>query len=745
MTMKKLHTTPPPKLDALQLAVLTDTIEARIKQIEDGKKERDTIIQQIRKMHQDDYSHRTEDPNSIFKLSNVGVPMMKGVANSYAAKIEDEILSSDQPFQAEPRDADDKAFAEKFAKYSLWEVIEQIKFVNSATSVLPIITSEGTGIKKRSWRMDRSYFPAVNTYLHDASGQPVLDPDGNMISDDHPVTERNTLPIFNGTLSSGVTRLLEFDDHPPIKMNDEMQWLEVKEKNFVTHYDNAESCYVPFEDFLCDIKVSDIRLSPIVAHCYPQTLFEIWEKVNNSLSGDVSQKAFNASNWVLDGLEKIKNVQDGLPTGTSSTGSPAASLTQPMTHMGEAASPLPGILSGTDGYKTIQLAEVYIRYDVDDCGTTEDLVVFYERTGKNIILVDYLVNFYADCKLPFTVHGLYQVPGRWWSMGPYEYLKCAQDFVDRVFNRMNYRTTMSANPIGWSKPENFIDGKGPKVWGPGEKVQLKAAYRIEESMGFVQMPSLEQVEWQHFEFFISLVQLNTGVSNASQGDVSLPQSSTARGVETIVEEGNKLIRVPIRRLQGTHEEEIAGILRLIQQNLNEDRVFRFDKNAQTIIHTMTPDEIREIEFDVKIVMAKSGAAAKTQSLNSALQLVQTWIATPPEYQKRLRPLFIQLFNLIGIVDADTILPTDEELAQDQGNDQMLQQLMEKISAAAQQIAGGQLDPTKKVAQDLQNLLPMIEQMIAKPPPGAPGAAGQPQMPETEPIDPSALQPLKGAA
>lgn len=718
--MKTLTQTlcPPPVLDQYQHDAMVEQINHFLEKYTKDRQYRVEKLDQIRKMHEDDYKHR-EKTGSIFSMSNVGVPLMKGVALSLASKIEDELFANETPFYAEPQGAEDKREAEKFSRYWRWELMDKMRYRDSGSESLSILTVEGTAITKRTWRTDRSYYKRRDRVLFDQQGMEVLGPNGEPI---RPDTEVEVLEDSTGQID----RHYLFNGVRGVRLSHEQVFAEKNTLDFVTHYDNANIQVLPFSDFLCDIMVDRIERSALLSHEYELHLYEIWEKLFQMVERLDSLEGFRETGWILENVRKLQDLETNEAKedkGGSNQKDRTAQLLAPRERFGERRWDVMGLGKPEKIYNKVQLSEIYFKYDLDKDGTPEDLVVLFDKKQQNILWVNSLVNVYSDCKPPFVAHGLYRVPGRWWSMGPYELLSMAQEFTDKVWNRMNYRASMSANPMGWYKPENFV--KPPKQWGPGERVQLKKNEVIANSMGFIAMPSMEGVEWTHFQFFLNLIQLITGVSNAAQGDIAgLPSMATATGITSIIEEGNKMYRMLIRRLQDSFSEEILGIVRLIQQNLDSARVFRYDKGADEIVARVSPEDLRELDFDVRIVLAKHGSLQKTQMVQSALTVIQQYLTIPTEHQQRLRKVYLQLLTSIGLQEADDILPTDEELSQENDKDAVLNQIAQQISDAAVKVQGGNLDPSKTVATDLLGIANALTQLAARPPVPAPG--GPPQ-------------------
>lgn len=766
--MKTLKQTlcPPPKLDQIQLSSLAMAIRDRLKVIDDGRQARLDKLEEYRKMHRDDYGFRNQ-PKTIYALSNIGVPVIKGVATSYASKFEDELYITENSIQVKAQNSEDEDESEQFDKYWKFELIKEIGIQESLSQALNVVSVEGTAITKRSWKSRKSYYNRTETQLHDAQGNVVLHPNTN-----EPITPE--LPTYLskpfGILKHFVAPRTHFSlgqdqngnhiEGP--ELTPEHTWKVMRIKDSVTHYDNADSKVIPFDDFRCLLTAGEIEDSPILGHDYDKKIYEINEMVASSLggladdNGQISEEGWAQTGWRQENLGKLYSLPDAAAKiDTTAIGAQgrekSTKAVQPIVSLGESTAYTPyGVRTADESMKTLRFTECYLKYDIDNDGVLEDVICIYERDAEIVIFCDYHVNIFADCEAPFVVHGLFRIPGRWYSMGPYEYLSIAQDFIDRTFNRMNYRQSLAANPITWIKKSNFLFP--PKEISPGLMLKLKDAYTIQQSMGFIEMPALEQVEWKHFEFFISIVQLATGVSAASQGDISsLPSTATATGTHSIIEEGNKLYRMFIRRLQESAEKHLEGMVRLIQQNLDQKRVFRYNKGFDQVTAVITPEQIRDLDFDVSIVLSKSAMQQKAQGIQSSLGVIQSWIQMPAAYQARLRAIFVQLLNIMGITEADAILPTMEEIQKDQSSDDALSAIAAKVAESGQKLAQSGMPLDKVVSADLLALLPQLQQIIGKPPPApeAEGAAEQPaqeqapQAPQGMPVAPAG--PMPGAS
>lgn len=338
----------------------------------------------------------------------------------------------------------------------------------------------------------------------------------------------------------------------------------------------------------------------------------------------------------------------------------------------------------------------------------------YEKTNRLVVWCDFLINQYADCRRPFTVHVLIPVPNRWYGIGPYEFMDASQEFLDRCFNRMNHRNAMSANPGGWIDPSVF--DVIPEVDGPGENWIVKAGMDGARGRGFYVMPQMERGEQYFIDLFMSLMRLVSGVTNPAAGEISnLPSQQTAHGTEAIIQEGNMHFNMLMQGPADSMSEETAGIIRLRQQNFDEDRVFRFDQGAVKVIQTVTKQDIQDLKFDVRIRVDRNAVQVRADLAKAGMQIVQAYVALPAPYQIRMRNLFIMALKAVGIEEAEDVLPTKEELEKDQNNDATLSQAASKIGENVTRLRAMGKNPLSSIADALLGIVPMLQQVMVQPP------------------------------
>lgn len=212
--------------------------------------------------------------------------------------------------------------------------------------------------------------------------------------------------------------------------------------------------------------------------------------------------------------------------------------------------------------KKIRIFEVWARFDVNDDGIDEDVVVMFHLETRRILRA--LHNPFMHGKWPFKAakylpwFGIY---GR----GLAEVDEWAQDSLTKLLNAqldnvLLANTKMYSAPLG----SNIQPGEPiypSKIWfvGPNEKVEGIP-------MGDV-YSSLPNVISQIMQFS----EMRTGVSEIRQGNLTgLPSRTPATSLLSILQEGNKRFDMILSAFRDVHSEIGMEVLQNLLQHAKED-------------------------------------------------------------------------------------------------------------------------------------------------------------------------------
>ena len=240
------------------------------------------------------------------------------------------------------------------------------------------------------------------------------------------------------------------------------------------------------------------------------------------------------------------------------------------------------ILEGTSTHhqamrKPIEIFEWYGKYDIDEDGKDEELVVFVCPVYK-ILLGWMLTPFQVR---PFFHYQIIPMEGKPFGKGVVEFLCGMRDMTDAIFNQMIDRGSITNNPpiIVPSDHEDELNPFGPGVkW----KTENPAGYRV------LELPKSEQIEFAKLEFLLGMVQKLFGVMDYAVADTGgLAGNRTASGIATVVGEGNIKFDDMIRALQDTNEDLYNFIVGLNADNLDDDFIYQLTEQEGNPFKTLS--------------------------------------------------------------------------------------------------------------------------------------------------------------
>lgn len=238
------------------------------------------------------------------------------------------------------------------------------------------------------------------------------------------------------------------------------------------------------------------------------------------------------------------------------------------------ARPSTTIYGQSHNFRKVLISEWHGKYDVNDDGLDEEVVVFIgsvDLTGTNAIdavknskLLSWMISPYPS--RPFFHYQIIPMDNSFYGKGVPEFLIGIRNLVDAVFNQMVDRGSISNNPPVIVPPDHDPDENpyGPGVQWPSDN---PGAYRA------LELPKSEQLEFSKMEFLLALVQKLFGVTDFTPPP-AMGQQRTATGIMTIVSEGNIKFDDMIRALQDVNEDLYDFIVQLNSELLEDEFIYR---------------------------------------------------------------------------------------------------------------------------------------------------------------------------
>src|SRR3990167_932877 len=320
--------------------------------------------------------------------------------------------------------------------------------------------------------------------------------------------------------------------------------------------------------------------------------------------------------------------------------------------------------------KPILIYEWYGKYDINEDGKDEELIVFVCPKLK-ILLGWMLSNFPVR---PFFHYQIIPMEGRPYGKGVPEFLIGLRDLIDATFNQMVDRGSITNNPpiLVPSDHEEELNPFGPGVkW----KTENPAGYRV------LELPKSEQMEFSKLEFMLGMVQKLFGVMDYAVADTGgLAGNRTASGIMSVIGEGNIKFDDMIRALQDVNEDLYDFIVKLNADLLEDEFVFNVTGSQDNPFKKITKkDWIGNFDFESAgnsiNINREIEQNRATLAYNTAINSFGKNPVITPEVMRQLTENFFRSIDMRNVK-----IPTMEEL----------QQIIQKQQVEAQAMAQAEL-------------------------------------------------------
>lgn len=285
-------------------------------------------------------------------------------------------------------------------------------------------------------------------------------------------------------------------------------------------------------------------------------------------------------------------------------------------------------------------------------------MLILDRKNKKPIYYDYTANMTPDGQRPFDVIRASKVDNRWHGIGAMEMFESSQNIIDLLVNRWNFSQS-SAGRVDFWRPYNTIEGdRDPNLklnWGG--TYTPKPGMKAEDCLETVTLPDIKHEALQNmFEFFLQMVLNESGVQHANDANaVGMDSAKLATGIRNIEKSGQELFALFLSAL----EPGVQGVVRrssgVIFFNLNAQEAFTFFEGDTMQLDQITPEEVRDLDLNVQILMTRYRGEQVLQSSGQAAALATQFYSLPPEIQQLLAPLYRDQLKALQVANADEII------------------------------------------------------------------------------------------
>jgi hypothetical protein len=581
---------------------------------------------------------------SIFEVSNYTVPISRRIAQQQISRAISFFLGTDPWFTVSPVGEMDEERSEKanqFARYKL----RKAKLKKTLERAIYGAFIRGESVVK-TVHVDKSVTYTTEAVVAVADGEPIIAADGDFIfQDDEAIEIEPPIPEGENPEEFVPLRVLARDSVTPMPSPDQFELREIERT--ITHYRGPSSEVVYYRDFLAPLNAPDLQDCDVCAHLYDMPVMSLVDMVTQKgdFSGDISEQ-YEA------GLKMIREI-------ANESGAPSTKAMNPRPELNERFTTSEGESSESTGFEpTTEIAEVYLRFDVDEDGRYEDILLVYDRKNDVPLFYDHVANVTPDGKRPFRVVRINPVEGRWHGIGSMEIFEPIQKICDLAFNRWNFSQSQSGRVDLW-RPYNTFEGQS----NPNLEMNYGHAYTplpdktkddILESIYLEDIKSDEQQKI--IEFNLQLAMNMSGIASANDSQMAgLDSTKLATGIRNIDRSGQELFGVYLSDLEEGFEEVTSLNITVTLANLEEAELFEYFEGDVAQIDTMSPGEITHLDLNLRLEMTRYKAEQQMHQSTFAIEAVEKFYSYPPNLQSVVAPFFRNLLKVYEVKNADAFI------------------------------------------------------------------------------------------
>lgn len=578
-------------------------------------------------------------PN-IFMFSNLAVPLVRRVCRQMIARAKNAFFGSDPWFSTSPapvvehdaqNDADRADKIQAFSRFKLDEGHAK----NDLGSAIKRALVLGECPVKTSYVVRDQMFNVDARVLHSVEGQPVLDANGNTITE---------ADAFVDAEDGTGRRVLARDGQTEESLAPIWQVVSLDKRQVLFEGTKAEPIY--YKDFLCPLTAKDEQSADCIIHLYDKPVMEFVDLV---MKRGMMTDTMEASRRML---ALVKDLSNNSPA-------PKSAETQSR-RPNENAGVAPSVETGGP---VAEFAEFYLWFDVFGDGVMRNIMLIADRNTQAPIFYDHVANVTTDGLRPIKIVRINPIEGRWYGQGIMELFESYQTAVDLLINRWNFSQSSSGRVDLWT-PTNTLEGeRDPNLklnWGgsytkkPGMKKEdvLESVYLTDVKF--------EQI-YKQAEYFQQLLMNESGVANANDAQAAgLETSKLATGINNIADAGDELFKPVIADLKEGLDVILERMVEITLANINPVEAFTYLEGDTQGIDQITPEEVRGLKYKAKIELTKLKDQEQIQVMAAAAALIEKFYMLSPNVQAKVVEFYRkQVRALDPSCDVKTVLVPDQ--------------------------------------------------------------------------------------
>ena len=665
---------------------VVDAICRKIEDVQRSRRDwvekRNTYVAQ----HHNDFDWRVKEGN-IFSKSNLTFNLSRRITLAVSAQLIRGFVGKDPYFAVKSVGSEDEELArqvERLARYKLG----QTRLKEAIQEAIEDSLVVGEAVVKITYSDDALFYKRAGSILVDGAGIPITTTDGDIVFEGEPIVQdRETGQLVLGS-DRRVVIPPDFRYEPGLKAGRK------------TIFRGTDVRVLHYADFICPLNATSIHDAEFCAHIYDQRLNAVARKWVYSISPDAIDTPAKSA-FLKQLARRINNLK-------SETSLPKSEEKKPVLRLGEIEP-----VNDQDA-ANVQLAEVYIREDIDDDGIFEDVYMVIDLKNKVALFYDYTANITPDGRRPFEIVRCTPARHRWYGISEYEVNASRQEFIDWAFNRLVFENSITGSVRGY-------DPNAAEEWETEEPQAGDKLYRIRDPERFkngiitLQVPPVSDNLWQFAEFLMQNAQMDSGnLQPGEQQMQGMPAAKLAAGIRAIERASGTISSLRDIRVDQGVTAIISSALRCMLAHLDSQEEYSYFEGSSNITARISREDVEKLHYTIETSTDVQEAETALQKSTTAANLVVQYYQLPPIVQPRVTAFYADALRALDVSDPERALvpiqPT-EMMAQgtdqqgmpiDQGNQGQLQQ----PQAGMQQAQSGQAQPvnteTTKMTEGVAN-------------------------------------------
>jgi len=638
----------------------------------------------------------------IFGLKNETLGIVRSVKRFLLARVCKDLFGGEPFFYVRPEGKVDKELAEAMQKHAGWK-LRLAQYKAKIKRAIDTLLDVGYVPIKTTWDVQEDVSESLEMILvHKSDGVPVVTDDGDYIYEDDETTEVQS-PVANQgpgedsqseapeqneqqvqaaggeqaemesvdpeDLDQGQDQsnaqapqppMLAFVKAPEVVMDAEKYtWREHLVEQRVRLYNGLRIDPCERKDVFWPMNVPDIEEADMTAHRFDCKLSELRAKYAPKSFEDQDEDE-DGSETESDGDEddqidsEVADILDGLKHESQS---PKSEADKPYKNEAE--------VSGQEEDPTIQVAECSFDFDCFEDGRPRRLHLVLLPQQQECIYAEYRAALAPRAAKNIHMLAINRRKNRAYGRGLYEVYENLADAADQLLNAILYRNQYVSDPTKIWNPQNTVEGKA----NPDLKFEPGSTYSTsgpqidpKNILTAIELPDLDERTWKLMELFMQLIQLDSGVTNANQGDVSnLPSNSTATGINSMLESSSVLHQYVLEEIRDCLTPQLAFAVGLIYLRQDQDETYEYltnddDPAAQQVMLLKDARKLRHLPMNVDILLTRTKRQEWREASTAAIPIgVQYGQLAPPD-QARMREAFVQLFRALDFENPEDFFP-----------------------------------------------------------------------------------------